>query len=309
MPVTDSIHTAETIAPTPTHTTSPEATPKAAAPLVGPDPGDSVLMQRALHARGLELDSLAICRVPAAKDTIIEKATPPPPPAWTTGMEPRPLPPGAKSDLPAFIGVGVVIAIVSLSRGAHLFSSIVHDLRPGARTGRRYDERDVSDRWCLAGIYALLIICSAILLSKFVTYIHPEAAGIDTVDVLYLTFAMCGYYLFKLFGYNIAGYAFGDTTQRAAWLRAYNATQMPLALALIVPVTLVVFDPLAVSEAMIVAAALVVVARIAFFVKGFSIFYINISSPFYFILYLCTLEITPIIVLYSCALKIVSVGT
>ena len=111
-----------------------------------------------------------------------------------------------------------------------------------------------------------------------------------------------------LAGYNIVGYAFGDTHKRKAWLRAYNATQVPLALALTIPVTLAVFDPPAAGVALIIAAALCVLARIAFFIKGFSIFYINISSPFYFILYLCTLEITPVIFLYSCALKIVSVG-
>lgn len=276
--------------------------------LTGPDPADSVLMHD-IHAP-FTADSLAICHVPQpAKEQVrTHTAVPPQPPAWTKGLEPRPLPPGANSDMPALLGIGVIIAIVSLRRGSRLLSTIGHDLRPGVRTTRRYDERDAADRWSLAGIYTLLIICCTILLTKALEPAIPSVADLGTVPTLLLTLAVGAYFLVMLAGYNIVGYTFGDTHKRAAWLRAYNATQVPLALALTMPVTLAVFDPPASGVALIIAAAMYGVARIAFFIKGFSIFYTNISSPFYFILYLCTLEITPVIFLYSCALKIVSVG-
>ncbi len=276
--------------------------------LIGPDPADSVLMQD-IHAP-FTADSLAICLIPqpTKEQTHTHTAVPSQPPAWTKGLEPRPLPPGANSDMPALLGIGVIVAIVSLRRGSRLLSSIGHDLRPGVRATRRYDERDAADRWSLAGIYTLLIICCTILLSKALEPSTPSVADLGTAHTLLLTLAVGAYFLFMLAGYNIVGYAFGDTHKRGAWLRAYNATQVPLALALTMPVTLAVFDPPASGVALIIAAVLYILARIAFFIKGFSIFYTNISSPFYFILYLCTLEITPVILLYSCALKIVSVG-
>ncbi len=284
------------------------ATDAHTAVFIGPDPADSMLMQD-IHAP-FTADSLAICYVPqpAKKQVRTHTAVPPQPPAWTKGLEPRPLPPGANSDMPALLGIGVIVAIVSLRRGSRLLSSIGHDLRPGVRATRRYDERDAADRWSLAGIYTLLIICCTILLSKALESSVPSVADLGTVPTLLLTLAVGAYFLFMLAGYNIVGYAFGDTHKREAWLRAYNATQVPLALALTMPVTLAVFDPPASGVALIIAAVLYILARIAFFIKGFSIFYTNISSPFYFILYLCTLEITPVIFLYSCALKIVSVG-
>ena len=279
-----------------------------AAATMGPDPTDSVFMQD-MHAP-FTADSLAICHVSQStqKQSHTHTAVPPQPPAWTKGLEPRPLPPGANSDIPALLGIGIVLAIISLRRGTRLLSSIGHDLRPGVRATRRYDERDAADRWSLAGIYTLLVICCTILLTKALEPSIATVSDLGTVPVLLLTLAVGAYFLFMLAGYNIVGYAFGDTHKRKAWLRAYNATQVPLALALTIPVTLAVFDPPAAGVALIIAAALCVLARIAFFIKGFSIFYINISSPFYFILYLCTLEITPVIFLYSCALKIVSVG-
>lgn len=274
--------------------------------LIGPDPADSVLMQD-IHAP-FTADSLAICHIPqpTKKQVRTHTAVPPQPPAWTKGLEPRPLPPGANSDMPALLGIGVIVAIVSLRRGSRLLSSIGHDLRPGVRATRRYDERDAADRWSLAGIYTLLIICCTILLSKALEPSVPSVADLGTGPTLLMTLAVGAYFLFKLAGYNVVGYTFGDTHKREAWLRAYNATQVPLALALTMPVTLAVFDPPASGVALIIAAMLYTLARIAFFIKGFSIFYTNISSPFYFILYLCTLEITPVIFLYSCALKIVS---
>ena len=284
------------------------ATPSRHAPAIGPDPGDSILARQADAAAPFAADSLAICRVPeAASAESPSTAAPPPPPAWTTGLDPRPLPPGATSDMPALLGIGVIIAIVSLRRGTRLLSSAVHDLRPGVRPGRRYDERDSADRWCLAGIYALLVICCTILLAKVLEPMAPAAAAPGTKATLLLTLAVAGYFIFMLGAYNVTGYTFGDAHKRAAWLRSYNATQVPLALALAIPVTLAVFDPPAAPVALAIAAAMYAAARIAFFIKGFSIFYTNISSPLYFILYLCTLEITPMFILYSCALNIFGV--
>ena len=299
--------TTDTIQQAPQTQHGQAATPSRLAPATGPDPGDSILMRQADAAAPFAADSLAICRVPEARAEDAATAAPPPPPAWTTGLEPRPLPPGATSDMPALLGIGVIIAIVSLRRGTRLLSSALHDLRPGVRPGRRYDERDTADRWCLAGIYALLVICCTILITKVLEPMAPAAAAPGTKATLMLTLAVAGYFLFMLGAYNVTGYTFGDTHKRTAWLRAYNATQVPLALALAVPVTLAVFDPPAAPVALAIAAAMYAVARIAFFIKGFSIFYTNISSPLYFILYLCTLEITPMFILYSCALNIFGV--
>ncbi|MDE6655263.1 MAG: DUF4271 domain-containing protein [Muribaculaceae bacterium] len=43
-----------------------------------------------------------------------------------------------------------------------------------------------------------------------------------------------------------------------------------------------------------------------FIIKGFRIFYHKIWSLLYFILYLCTLEIVPLIILYLTALSLVN---
>ena len=45
------------------------------------------------------------------------------------------------------------------------------------------------------------------------------------------------------------------------------------------------------------------VARIMFIVKGIRIFYNKITSILYFILYLCTLEIIPLILVYKCSVS------
>ena len=46
-------------------------------------------------------------------------------------------------------------------------------------------------------------------------------------------------------------------------------------------------------------SVLYLVVRLIFICKGFRLFYDNLLSSVYFILYLCTLEIAPLILLYK----------
>lgn len=109
------------------------------------------------------------------------------------------------------------------------------------------------------------------------------------------------YYLFQLCAYNAVGYAFTDNEHRRAWIRAFNASQGLLGFALMPAAIVTVFYPVAAMAALWVALALYVVARFLFIVKGFRIFYENFGSLLYFILYLCTLEIIPplIIIIFT----------
>jgi hypothetical protein len=114
--------------------------------------------------------------------------------------------------------------------------------------------------------------------------------------------AVAIYYVFQLAAYNIIGYAFATPELRAQWIRGFNASQALLGMALILPTLVMIFYPASTPVMLTISAALYLIARIIFISKGFRIFYTNFSSLLYFILYLCTLEIIPIILSLKFAL-------
>ena len=113
-----------------------------------------------------------------------------------------------------------------------------------------------------------------------------------------------GYYLFQVCAYNLTGYIFASGDDRKRWLRAFNASQSLAGIALMIPALILLFYPQSTPVVFIVAAVIYLTARLTFISKGFSIFYNNIFSLVYFILYLCALEIIPLIYVLKLALLI-----
>jgi hypothetical protein len=114
--------------------------------------------------------------------------------------------------------------------------------------------------------------------------------------------AIAIYYVFQLIAYNTLGYTFSTNELRAQLIRGFNASQALLGMALIIPTLVMIFYPASTPIMLTIEAALYLIARIIFISKGFRIFYHKIGSLLYFILYLCTLEIIPIILSLKFAL-------
>jgi hypothetical protein len=114
--------------------------------------------------------------------------------------------------------------------------------------------------------------------------------------------AIAIYYVFQLVVYNALGYAFSTPELRSQLIRGFNASQAILGMALIIPTLIMIFYPASTPIMLTIVAALYLLARIVFISKGFRIFYHKIGDLLYFILYLCTLEIIPIILSLKFAL-------
>ena len=109
------------------------------------------------------------------------------------------------------------------------------------------------------------------------------------------------FYVFCLTGCVTVGYVFTDRVAAAQWRRGLNASSVLLGLFLSVPTLVSLFYPSVTGAMLWVAASLYVLSRIAYIAKGFRIFYNNFPSLLYFILYLCSLEIIPLIIISNAA--------
>lgn len=107
------------------------------------------------------------------------------------------------------------------------------------------------------------------------------------------------YYIFMLCAYTITGYAFANPQGRDMWIDGYVASMAYTGLALVIPVLLMLYMPQWRTPLLCVCSIMFISAKIIFIIKGFRIFYNKIRSLLYFILYLCTLEIIPVLAFYA----------
>ncbi len=133
--------------------------------------------------------------------------------------------------------------------------------------------------------------------------VSPDDYGFTTLASEIGVFA--AYYIFDITAYSVVGYTFAGIESMKVLLRRFNSSQSILGITIALPALIVIFYPL-LSDAMIyTSVTLYVLARLLFIIKGFDIFFTNIFSLLYFILYLCALEIIPLIYVYHFALLLI----
>lgn len=114
---------------------------------------------------------------------------------------------------------------------------------------------------------------------------------------------------FNIFSYAACatvGYVFTSPQNAGLWRHTLNASQCVLGIALLIPAAVSSIWPGNPIWIYIVGLAMYILVRICYVFKGISFFYSSPFSIFYFILYLCALEIIPVIAVGSVALMMVA---
>lgn len=228
---------------------------------------------------------------------------------YLSGITPeaRPTLPGYDSGVVCLlVGVFIIVAL-NIRHYSTYLAAMIHDLWQVRRRSNAFDDSTVREMRMSLSFVLLLVICEGVLL-----YSSPVGPADRTQPFLHICLftAVAGiYYMAQLCAYSVVGYVFTGSIEASQWLKGFNASQSLLALCLAVPAMVVLFDP-SLAQIMCGAGAILYLgARLAFIFKGFRIFYTSLGSLVYFILYLCTLEITPLIVIYNLSVIINTLGT
>lgn len=217
---------------------------------------------------------------------------------WHDGLLPAQRPGHAGHDQ------GVVACIVILLLGMCLsFSHIRRLCRNMVRqlvTSRPVDSHD-TDTGAEKRTSILLVVGTAVfgglLLTTAVTLTWPVHMMSDFVTTATATGCIAAWIVFQYVACLTVGYTFATQEGRQLWVRNLTASFILLGLVLAVPALTVLFYPAFAVQAVWCAIGLYVVSRLFYICKGFRIFYTNFASLVYFILYLCSLEIIPVIIL------------
>lgn len=212
---------------------------------------------------------------------------------WSNGIEPAER---ADETQPYSGAVALLIAIVAIiafeaPQLRRIISGLDTDLLGVRRRANAFDSHTSAERRTLGLLIILGCVCQAILLG---TAINPSAVSNGPL-LGALTGLTTGYYLFQYAACGIIGYTFTDSINASQWLKGLNLSQGISGLSLVVPAITVLYYQEAGEILLFIALILYIIVRIAYICKGFRIFYNHLPSIVYFILYLCALEIIPVI--------------
>lgn len=205
----------------------------------------------------------------------------------------------------ATILVVLFIAIcLNFKKCRNLFLHFIEELRNNKKRENAFDEHNGHESLLTALMIVQYIIYSGIILHGLVSSQTLSGSDDTFIRIISAIGVSAAYYAFSASAYYVTGFTFVDKQGAIKWLRAFNASQSIAGVVMMIPSLVMLFYPRA-SELMIhVACSIYLIARLTFIFKWFSIFFINFLSLLYFILYLCILEIIPMIYVYKIALYI-----
>jgi len=164
-----------------------------------------------------------------------------------------------------------------------------------------FEDHTVNETSILAALIANTCIVEGFLIYQAVLLLRPQLASSLQASVFPHIAALAGmalgFYIIQWLVYKVLGYTFTDKTGSRLWLDGFKSTQSLLGLVLLPVLVLLMLYPSHGKLLLSIAATLYLAARLIFIYKGFRIFYSNLSSILYFILYLCAVEIVPLVIM------------
>ena len=219
------------------------------------------------------------------------------------GAAPTPVPPSPLRS-PVVMGLMMLVAmavVLSYRTGYKYLENFVRNMFSTRRRENLFDDHTVNETKILTALIGLSCVMQGFALMVGVSLAVPSlASGILRSPALSLGLGaavVMAYYLLQLLVYHVLGYVFTDSISTRLWIDGFKATQSLLGLLLLPVIGVMLLKPELSTPMLLVAAGLYICARLVFICKGFRIFYGNLSSIVYFILYLCSLEIVPLAML------------
>lgn len=202
--------------------------------------------------------------------------------------------------------ISFIVVSFNFNHFRRLLSTYGQNLFTVRKRANAFDEHTTNENNVIAILIFQLCVCMGILLSEKINSFLP----IPPNKIMLATCCMMGlygiYYIFQLITYRLMGYVFTDSIGSSQWLKGFYSSHIFLGFSLLIPTFVSIFYPTTTDLMINIASALYIIARLIFINKGFKIFYNNFYSLFYFILYLCTLEIIPVIFVYDIAQLLIS---
>ena len=196
---------------------------------------------------------------------------------------------------------GLIAVALCYHTGYKYIENFFHYMFSTRRRENLFEDHTVNETSILAALIANTCIIEGFIIFLAVQLLRPALAASLQASVFPHIATYCGlaagFYIVQWMVYKLIGYTFTDKVGSKLWLDGFKASQSLLGLLLLPVLVLLMLYPNHGKLLLVIAATLYIVARLIFIYKGFRIFYGKMSSIVYFILYLCAVEIVPIVIM------------
>ena len=221
------------------------------------------------------------------------------------GAEAQPFTRSPLHDTPsmALLLAGMLAVALSYHKGYKYIENFFHYMFSTRRRENLFEDHTVNETGILTALIGNTCIVEGFLIFAAVRMLCPVLAPALQANVFPHIAIYCGiavlFYVGQWLVYKVLGYTFSDKQGTKLWIDGFKATQAFLGLLLLPALILLMLYPYHGKLLLSIAASLYLIARLVFIFKGFRIFYGNLSSILYFLLYLCAVEIVPLAILAS----------
>ena len=197
--------------------------------------------------------------------------------------------------------MGLLAVALSYHTGYKYIENFFHYMFSTRRRENLFEDHTVNETSIQVALIANTCIVEGFIIYFAVQLLWPAFAPSLQSSVFAHIAAFsgmaAGFYLVQWLVYKIIGYTFSDQTGSKLWIDGFKSSQSLLGLLLLPVLILLMLYPSHGRMLLAIAAALYFSARLIFVYKGFRIFYSNLSSILYFLLYLCAVEIVPLVIM------------
>lgn len=221
--------------------------------------------------------------------------------SYTGGMEPCRLNelPGRDSGIMSVIIAVMLLSIFSMRHYRRFFAHTWRDLTNVRSRINAFDDHTLNETRIIVALNLMACMGEALLLISVFPLVGTTISPTGAFPTMMALMLMCSLYVVAQYSvYWIVGFVFTSRTLRAQWISGFTSVQSFLALTLLLPALSAIFYPGHAVLFATIGAICYIGWRIVFIVKGFRIFFHNYFSLVYFILYLCSVEIIPLLLLY-----------
>ena len=203
----------------------------------------------------------------------------------------------------ALLLIGMLAVAFSYHTGYKYIENLLHNMFSTRRRENLFEDHTVNETSILVALIANTCIVEGFIIYFAVWQFLPRLAsslqGNVFLHIAAFTAIAAGFYSVQWLVYKLLGYTFTDSVGSKLWIDGFKATQSFLGLTLLCVLLPLMLFPSSGKWLLTVAAIIYLAGRLIFVYKGFRIFYGNLSSLLYFLLYLCAVEIVPLTLVAS----------
>ncbi len=188
--------------------------------------------------------------------------------------------------------------LITSYRLGHVYvSNLIHNMFSTKGKDDLYSDHTMSDTRIIIALMINTCLMEGLLLFYGLSWYNPQLTlalqNSVFLHVLVLVLSAGLFLTLQLFMYRLIGFTFSDDRLTDLWVGGFLSSQAALGLLLFPIAVITLVFPATIKMMVTMSIVLYILARIVFISKGFRIFFNNLSSSIYFILYLCAVEIVP----------------